>query len=346
MDNLVIFPNQRRARKEASLWLARLDRELTEAEREELNEWLVVSPTHGQALIHMAESWDEFDVLSELADVFPLEARDHQPRWQLSPRRVAGLAVAASIFVVGWLTVSVGLDRITGVAEPVTVATGQTYETAVGEQWPVRLPDGSVVTLNTDSLIEVLYTQTERTILLLRGEANFDVAANSARPFLVCAGDQVVRAVGTAFNVELSTSDVEITVTEGTVTIGTMLQPGTRSPRVDPTHALTTLAGGEATVAQADDRIVESVDPQELDSRLAWQRGRLEFQGETLEALLAEFGRYTTVEFEVADPALLSRTAGGALDIGDVEQLLIALRDSLQINSAWIGEDRILLTAQ
>jgi len=112
----------------------------------------------------------------------------------------------------------------------------------------VRLPDGSVVTLNTDSLIEVQYTQTERTILLLRGEGHFEVAANEARPFLVCAGDQVVRAVGTAFNVELSaTSDVEITVTEGTVTIGTMLQPGTRSPLVDLTRELTTLVAGQAS---------------------------------------------------------------------------------------------------
>ncbi len=129
MDNLVIFPNQRKARKDASLWLARLDRELTSAEREELSDWLAASPVHAQALTHVAESWDELDVLAELAEVFPLEFPVHTLWWRLSPRRVAGLAAAASILVVGWLTVSVGPD--------VTVA-GQSYETAIGVQSSVH----------------------------------------------------------------------------------------------------------------------------------------------------------------------------------------------------------------
>jgi len=69
----------------------------------------------------------------------------------------------------------------------------------------------------------------------------------------------------------------------------------------------------------------------------------LEFQGETLAVALDEFRRYTTTEFDVDDPGLLNETVGGAVPAGDVEQLLIALRNGLAINSEWTGDDRILL---
>ncbi len=347
MSNLVIFPNQRKAREEASLWLTRLDRELTATEREELTDWLAGSPAHGQALIQMAESWDELDILSELSEVFPLDMQSRGYRWQRPSRLVAGLAAAASIAAVVWLTMLVAPSSFEDVAATDTRVAGRAYETAVGETSTARLPDGSVVTLNTNSLIEVVYTPTERTIFLLRGEGLFEVTPNSSRPFVVGAGDQVIRAVGTAFNIELSSAKaVEVTVTEGTVMVGTMLQPGTNSIRVDPERALTTLVAGESTVVDENTRMtVQSVSDQELGSRLAWQRGMLVFQGEPLEAVMAEFERYTTAQFEIAEE-IRDVPVGAYYPAGDVELLLIGLNKTFAIKSVRTGNNKILLTAQ
>ena len=93
------------------------------------------------------------------------------------------------------------------------------FQTAIGEQAAVALPDGSSFDLNTNSRIWVDYSQRQRVIRLERGEAYFKVAHDTHRPFWVRAGDYWVRAVGTAFNVYLRPTGVEVTVSEGTVKV-------------------------------------------------------------------------------------------------------------------------------
>ena len=67
----------------------------------------------------------------------------------------------------------------------------------------------------TNSLISIIYSPHERDVYLVRGEANFEVVHDVARPFNVYASKRVLQAVGTAFNVRLlSADDVELTVTE------------------------------------------------------------------------------------------------------------------------------------
>src|SRR5690606_5608621 len=95
-----------------------------------------------------------------------------------------------------------------------------TYRTAVGEQAREVLPDGSSVTLNTDTEVHVRYLAGERLVRMVRGEAHFTVAHDVSRPFGVRAGDHIVQAVGTAFNVRLQPrGEVEVMVTDGVVRI-------------------------------------------------------------------------------------------------------------------------------
>ena len=72
----------------------------------------------------------------------------------------------------------------------------------VGEQKNITLADGSKLHLNTDSIVTVDFTENARNIVLLRGEAHFDVAHDTSRPFTVTAGNNTVTAVGTAFNMQ------------------------------------------------------------------------------------------------------------------------------------------------
>ena len=63
------------------------------------------------------------------------------------------------------------------------------------------------------------YRQDQRSIILHRGEAGFDVAKNKQRPFVVYAGEGMVWAVGTAFNVNYRESYVDVVVSEGKVKV-------------------------------------------------------------------------------------------------------------------------------
>jgi len=66
----------------------------------------------------------------------------------------------------------------------------------------------------------VNYSQNQRKITRLRGEANFDVVKNSQRPFTVVTGDKSFTALGTVFNIQTNgniLTDVELLVEEGRV---------------------------------------------------------------------------------------------------------------------------------
>ena len=75
------------------------------------------------------------------------------------------------------------------------------YHTAIGGLLDVPLPDGSVITLSSDSRILVTLSRSERRIDLQQGEAFFKVAKDSSRPFVVSAGDRRAIAVGTRYDV-------------------------------------------------------------------------------------------------------------------------------------------------
>jgi transmembrane sensor len=117
------------------------------------------------------------------------------------------------------------------------------FQTAIGEQAAVGLPDGSSFDLNTNSRVWVDYSKRARVVYLERGEAFFKVAHDPLRPFWVHAGDRRVRAVGTAFNVYLRPRGAEVTVREGTVNV---VNSTMESPPTEQKPAAAVTAGEQA----------------------------------------------------------------------------------------------------
>ena len=347
MNNLLPFPNRRKAREDASLWIARLDRGLSTAERVELEQWVAAKAIHRNTLAELAERWDELDVLSELAELFPLQASPRERKSRPYGWAYAASAAVLAVAAIGWLVATSVNQTLQPAPIEAVAQAAQIYETAIGEQSSVRLSDGSAVTLNTDTLIEVQYSAAERTVLLRRGEGHFIVADDVDRPFNVYAGSRVVQAVGTAFNVQLGPSDaVEVTVTDGTVVLGQLRDStsGIVQTRFEPQP--TTVSAGEIAILNEQISTVEKLDPEDIDIQLAWQRGMIVFQGEPLEVILAEVSRYTTVKFSMADDEMRNIRVAGYFPAGDVERLLLALHENFQIESQRFGSDQILLTAQ
>ena len=219
------------------------------------------------------------------------------------------------------------------------------YATRIGEQRDVLLPDGSRVTLNTNTSLTVRYSKSRRYIELTRGEALFSVKHDSQWPFDVTAGGILTRALGTEFNVDLRQSNVTVSVLEGAVqvaapnkvvadashgrssaaAIGGELQAGLST--VAPA-----LAKGEAVEIRSGDRqvIAEKADLQRID---AWRMRRLEFSNTPLRVAVEEFNRYSRTRVVIGSPELETVRVSGVFQIGDTDGFLYSLKEALRIQA-------------
>ena len=334
MKPLYEFPADYEVYEEASIWIARMDKGLAADEEEALRRWLSRSDENRAVLLEMTKLWDRMDTLSRLSDIFP-----HAPAQERKPVRLPlRLAASVAVAVVGvWVGTELYLatDSVQTVTEPAT----NLHETAIGEQAAVELPDGTRVTLNTNTLIRVSYTGERRLVTLERGEIHVQVSHDPGRRFSVIANDHVVQAVGTEFNVEIRDDQrIELLVTDGIVIVGilegTAFGDNPDSPSILPPSA----------VASSEEEL-RTVEPEEIEVKLSWTEGNLIFRGESLEEAITEISRYTSVEFRFLDDDSKRVRVLGLFQTGDVDGLLAALRENFDISYERTDDDTILLSA-
>jgi transmembrane sensor len=310
--------------EEASNWFVDFRVGDTDAQhRQEFHEWLRRSPDHIQAYLDIAMTYAELpapDIGGEIdvqalidharssaqTNIIALELpapethSGRRPRASGPKRRV--LAIAASVVLAIALGSWLYVER-------------ETYSTGVGEQRSVILADGSTVQLNSRSRVRVRYSDHERHIVLLEGQALFQVARNKQRPFVVDIGDTKVRAVGTQFDVYRKHTGTIITVVEGKVSVDFA---GT----ADAASFLT--AGEQLMVsavlpANAGIPAIQPVPmPKQIDisTATAWTQRQLIFENASLWEVAEEFNRYSArpiiVETGVADNFHVSGTYSSA----------------------------------
>lgn len=233
---------------------------------------------------------------------------------------MAAASIAAVAVTVGWRL----LDRV------------ELHRTGVGERQVVALADGSRVTLNTASTVEVAFTAAERRVRLVRGEALFEVARDPAKPFLVDAGAARFRALGTAFNVRVRPDVVELTVTKGAVAVVA------GEPGVEGLAAANVSAGGGAVI-RAGAVAPTALNVQHLRQRTAWQEGVLEFDGESLAQVVDEFNRYRDKPIVIGDARLESLRIGGRFEVDEADRFLAALTSSFPIETIATTDGGVLL---
>lgn len=341
------FPAQQEIEEQAALWISVIDRGITSAEQLELEAWLELSPAHGETLIKCASMWDLLDVLKPIAKLMPIDSKAKKAEQAGAAANesswFASVAIAASVLLL--LGVAVFMPQfqqpaldVASTNKPVTPAPTRRslrYKTAVGELSSFTLADGSVIELNTDTELEVLFDETQRNIELVRGEVFFKVAKDASKPFVVNVGDDKVTAVGTAFSVnaeglnEVALSVVEVIVTEGKVRFNS-------GRRQQPVY----LSLGQKAVAIEDTLEVSSGSDSE--SLLAWRDGFVVFQGESLTEVIREVDRYTPLRFKLMDSELASISVGGYFKTGDLEQLLMVLENNFGVASQRVGNEILL----
>ena len=172
-ENIVEFPDRKAIEKEAGEWLIKLDGDSAPSAKElaSLREWLERSPAHRGQLGSLADFWGKMNVLTELAVPLGHPERGANRSFVESMRHAipqfGRVGFVTAVFVIG-----IGVAATFWLRPEPFLSSNGLYATAVGQQQPTTLADGSVVLLNTNSRITVDYNNEYRNIRLLQGEAH------------------------------------------------------------------------------------------------------------------------------------------------------------------------------
>jgi len=199
----------------------------------------------------------------------------------------------------------------------------KTYRAAHGEQSVERLPDGSVLWLDTDSEAVVRYSASERVVELNRGQALFEVTHEAARHFRVAAGPAGVIAVGTRFDVYRKPDVTEITVADGEVAVFAGTPSWLRGPGAVPAEVQRVTAGYQVRI-DGSGPPAQPV-PADLNQTLGWVQHKIVFQHRPLGEVAAEFNRYGKIPVEIEDAELRALPVSGMFDAADTESFVTFL---------------------
>lgn len=389
MDNVKGFTNTRKINQEAAEWILLIEDnpKLTKEQIDALNQWVATSEVHKACLTSMANSWGEMGLLASFMVPQELKIRSKKAiarAWLLTPMiamlYMINRVFAASSFLVrpvvatpialafvGWLA----LHYTQQVVDPINQTS---LLTKVGQQSHHVLEDGSIIWLNSNTQVNVDYSEHLRRISLVKGEAHFEVAKDKNRPFEVYAGNRLVRAIGTAFSVYRLKDKIEVLVSEGKVELALVdstlvIKPDNYAPikmtdmlpngssqqaqlkEVSETKVLGQLVAGQrvsiptSNSKDAEEGINEiiEVDSSEVTRKLSWREGKLVFAGESLEEVIREITRHTEIRIDVIDPALKTMRIGGQFQAGETDSLFYVLASGFGITVNKVDDNHVQL---
>ena len=298
-------------RMEAANWFVRLQADdAPEADWLAFRDWLERDPAHAEAYAQVERTWISLDDLKLPADttVVPLrpraEARGAGRRWAIFGAGAAAAAAALAAVVI--LPQQGAVAYVAPAAQPRTV----------------QLADGSHLYLNRATQVRVALRSSRRAVEFVDGEADFDVAHDPSRPFVIAAGDRQIRVVGTEFNVLRHDGRLTVTVKRGMVAV-------TGDPD-HPANPVTLTAGQQLDHVEGSNLTrVSQVDP--LDA-LGWRRGVLVYRNRPLAEVSADLGRYLPLPVHV-DPSAKSLKFTGLLFIDSEDAMMRRLEAFLPVTA-------------
>lgn len=210
-------------------------------------------------------------------------------------------------------------------------------ETNPGERAALQLSDGTSVQVHADSKLRLPRTFNNRErVVHLTGEAYFDVASDSTRPFLVETSNATVNVLGTSFDVRAYPDDeVQVAVEEGSVTV----HPGQGVER----HAGATLESGMVGRVGRSDSTVVTRESSILPF-VGWTQERLVFRNATLPEVAVRLERWYGLEVNIQDPSLRDLRLTANLRSQALRDVLDIVAASLRIEYR-IEKETVFLTS-
>jgi len=190
-------------------------------------------------------------------------------------------------------------------------------ERGIGQKL-VTLDDASVVTMNAGSRLTLshAFNKNNRNVYL-EGEAYFEVEKGAA-PFVISAGEAVVKVVGTKFNVYARDGQVRLDVTEGVVELSTTIAGHQEVVRL---HA------GESSIVE-DGKAPKAPEPNQLkDEKPLWMKDFFDFEAVPLKEVCKVLERRFDITILFASPDLDNELVEGSLTTNDLDATMNALVD-------------------
>lgn len=282
---------------QAAAWYALfLSGEANKDDESRFRMWLRAGPKRESVYAELVKTWEHVDAL---APVFKNDVLKVGPATKSAPAAplFAEAAGSARFGVMARFSAAI-LAATVFVFATFAYYQSPTYQvTITSRHEPVveALVDGSSIQLNASTEVEVSFTRSERRLELISGQAFFDVAKNSSRPFVVTAGDKKIIAVGTAFDVMKKHNGVTVTLHEGVVDVASTIG-------VSEAVATIRLAPGEQLgYERGFPSVVQTVEPERVS---AWRRGRIELHNVSLGDAVEQINLYSDRRLVLIDDDL------------------------------------------
>lgn len=318
--------------EDAATWFARMrevqaDPARADAREVDFKRWLRADPRHLRAFEEAERLWDalEAPIAQAMEEEPGFVPSDRTRRTQAARFRPLHIALAACVLLVagaGLTTYDDVLDRLRS-----------DHMTAVGEQAPLVLEDGSRITLNSDTAVAIEIGPARRHVRLFRGEAWFEVSPDSGRPFVVETPQGKIQVTGTSFDVRLEAEAAIVSLAEGAVSLTAAAESAARSS-LD-------LAPGQQ--ARLSDSGVSAPTAFDMTAVTAWLRGQLVFYNTPLPQVVEELNRYRSGRIVVASGALESLRISGVFRTDSPDAALTVIADTLPIRVIRLTDYLVLL---
>ena len=247
---------------------------------------------------------DDGEVALESA---PSNVIDARHRWGGMRQWVTAAAAVAAMVMLVFGTREISMPEVAV----------QEYATAVGEQKLITLADGSMLRLNTNSKVRIMFEDKVRRTELAYGQVVYSVAKDAERPFLVGLGDSQVHVVGTVFDILRHKNKVRVTVAEGVVDVVPTMEKKTLLRReIIRLRPGAQLIHNEGTT----NTNVTKVDPAVV---MAWKNGYLEYDEARLADVVDDLNRYFSTPIHVVGQARELRFSGVVRTTDEQDALLI-----------------------
>lgn len=318
---------------EAAAWFARQRAgAMPAAEESAWIAWLVAHPGNQKAYESVRAAWNEVEAVRSEPAVCALRESALRESRSFFGRRAAILTAVAASLLVGVLTLPDllqpqsrllpgAISKIATMAD-FSALEPQDYRSLVGERRTVMLADGTIVTLDTDTLIRVARSNSARLVMLERGQAYFEVAKDPSHPFVVFAGNKRIMALGTAFDVRVDGDQVSVTLREGKVRVEAPRLTGEHPGSESQVEAAELTPGTRLTMANGADWHLAKAD---VARDLSWLHGQLVFDGDPLGKVIDEMNRYSAKKIVLADAMLSGVPVSGVFVLGEPDVLAEAL---------------------
>lgn len=313
--------------EQAIAWRVRLVQSFGDAQ-EEFEAWLLADPRNDTAWYSVQIPWEILGDNATSSEVIGLRraalahANGAAPGWRTRTggkllrhaARIGVGAAALALLIGSWVLWQ--------------SSHFESYQTRSGERRMETLSDGSEITLDSNSEVRVRYGRHSRELVLAKGQALFNVAHDVLRPFGVTAGSHEIVATGTSFNVEMLGPQLRVTLIEGHVVVTPSAPPADIPDKPD---LRIDLDAGEQLVLAPRDR--PSIVRVNVEHAVAWEKGRLVFEDESLGSAVRRIGRYSPHPIVIEDEATERLRISGVFHEGDVNGFLSTIETYLPVHA-------------